>query len=302
MLGSLFPSTHDRKLIPQARLTGPMPWVIAVMLFLTLLATAAALALGSAATRINADLAGRATVQIVNADAETRRTQSAAAQAVLRSDRAVAAITPVPDSEVRALLAPWLGSGATGDSVNADIPLPALIDVDFRQSSDTATLGRLRGALRQAAPDARIDAHGQWLRPVFDLIGTMRWLAVGLVAMLALASIASVVLSARSSFEAHAETIDIMHLLGSTHAQIARLFQRRIALDAAMGALVGTALAAGVLWLLGNAAARLDSGLVSAGSFTPLDWLLLATVPIAGIALAVFTARWTVLRALRKKL
>ncbi len=49
MIGSLFPSSHDRKLIPQARLTGPMPWVIAVMLFLTLLATAAALALGSAA-------------------------------------------------------------------------------------------------------------------------------------------------------------------------------------------------------------------------------------------------------------
>ena len=298
MIGSLFPSSHDRKLIPQARLTGPMPWVIAVMLFLTLLATAAALALGSAATRINADLAGRATVQIVNAATDARARQTAAAETVLRSDRAVAAVRVVPDAEVRTLLAPWLGSSAVG----GDIPLPALIDVDFRQTADAASLRRLRASLSPAAPDARIDAHGQWLRPVFDLIGTLRWLAIGLVAMLALASTASVVLSARSSFEAHSDTIDIMHLLGSTQAQIARLFQRRIALDAAMGALIGTVLAAGVLWLLSRMAARLDSGLVSAGSFAPLDWLLLATVPIAGIALAVFTARLTVMRALRKKL
>ncbi|MFN3818446.1 cell division protein FtsX [Blastomonas sp.] len=298
MLGALFPTAHDRRLIPQARLTGPMPWVIAVMLFLTLLAAAAALALGSAAGQINADLAGRATVQIVNADPQARERQADAAEAVLRSDRAVAVVTPISDAEVRSLLAPWLGSGA----LSRDIPLPSLIDVNFRQAADEATLDRLRGGLAQAAPDARIDAHGQWLRPVFELIGTLRWLAIALVALLALASIASVMLSARSSFAAHSETIDIMHLLGSTHQQIARLFQRRIALDAALGALVACLLAAPVLWLLGRAAGRLDSGLVSAGSFGPFDWLLLATVPIAGIALAVVTARMTVLGALRKKL
>lgn len=298
MLGAFFPTSHDRRLIPQARLTGPMPWVIAVMLFLTLLATAAALALGSAADQINADLAGRATVQIVNADRQARQRQASAAEAVLRSDRAVAAVTPVSDAEVRSLLSPWLGSSAE----SGDVPLPSLIDVNFRRTADSVTLTRLRGALASVAPDARIDTHGQWLRPVFDLIGTLRWLAIGLVALLALASIASVMLSARSSFAAHAETIDIMHLLGSTHAQIARLFQRRIALDAALGALFACLLAAPVLWLLGQAAARLDSGLVTAGSFGPFDWLLLATVPIAGIALAVLTARITVLGALRKKL
>lgn len=298
MLGALFPTGHDRRLIPQARLTGPMPWVIAVMLFLTLLATAAALALGSAARQVNADLAGRATVQIVNADSEARQKQALAAEAVLRSDRAVDRIRQVSEAEVRALLTPWLGSGA----VSRDIPLPALIDVDFRSAAGPATLARLRQALKPAAPDARIDAHGQWLKPVFDLIATLRWLAISLVALLALATTASVMLSARSSFVAHSETIDIMHLLGSTHQQIARLFQRRIALDAAMGALLGCLLAAPVLWMLARAASQLDSGLIAAGSFAVFDWLLLACVPIAGIALAVFTARVTVLGALRKKL
>ena len=36
---------HDRKLIPEGRVSGPMPWVIAIMLFLTLLVAAAGLAL-----------------------------------------------------------------------------------------------------------------------------------------------------------------------------------------------------------------------------------------------------------------
>ncbi|WP_373487916.1 cell division protein FtsX [Blastomonas sp.] len=298
MIGAFFPSRQDRRLIPQARLTGPMPWVITVMMFLTILAAAAGLALGAASDKVNADLAGRATVQIVTADADARRQQSDAAELVLRADPAVTAITPVADAELRDLLAPWLGSGAA----NRDIPLPVLIDVDFRGRADTATLARLRGALAQTAPDARIDPHGQWLRPVFDLLAMLRWLALALVVMLLLASTAAVVLSARSSFESHADTIDVLHLLGSTNQQIARLFQRRIALDAAMGAAMGTLAAVAVLLLLGRAAAQLDSGLVAAGTLAWQDWALLALVPIGGIALAVLTARVTVLRALRNKL
>ncbi|MBA3895611.1 MAG: cell division protein, partial [Sphingomonadaceae bacterium] len=43
------PSAADRRLLPEGRLAGPMPWVIAIMTFLTLLAAAGGLALGGAA-------------------------------------------------------------------------------------------------------------------------------------------------------------------------------------------------------------------------------------------------------------
>ena len=51
----------------------------------------------------------------------------------------------------------------------------------------------------------------------------------------AVATGAVVLLAARAGLETHRETISVMHMLGSTDVQVARLFQRRIALDAAIG-------------------------------------------------------------------
>ena len=56
---------HDRKLIPEGRLSGPMPWVIAIMLFLTLLVAAGGLTLAEAARQGGQDLARQVTVQII---------------------------------------------------------------------------------------------------------------------------------------------------------------------------------------------------------------------------------------------
>ena len=53
-------------LLPQARLGGPMPWVIAIMVALTVLAAGGGLALANLADRARGELAGSATVQIVD--------------------------------------------------------------------------------------------------------------------------------------------------------------------------------------------------------------------------------------------
>ena len=42
-------------------------------------------------------------------------------------------------------------------------------------------------------------------------------------------------LAARSGLDTHRDTIDVLHMLGSTDVQIARLFQRRIAFDTLFG-------------------------------------------------------------------
>src|SRR5579862_5587682 len=61
-----------RRLLPEGRLSGPMPWVIAIMMFLTILAAAAGIALSVGAAALGQTLAGRVTVQIVDADAPRR--------------------------------------------------------------------------------------------------------------------------------------------------------------------------------------------------------------------------------------
>ena len=53
-----FRGERAAQLVPQARLAGPMPWVIAIMVALTVIAAAGGLALGNVAETARAELAG----------------------------------------------------------------------------------------------------------------------------------------------------------------------------------------------------------------------------------------------------
>jgi cell division transport system permease protein len=56
------------------------------------------------------------------------------------------------------------------------------------------------------------------------------------------------------------------------------------------------------VWLLGRQFAELGSGMVSGGGLMLADWLVIGTVPLAGILLALVTARITIALALRDML
>jgi cell division transport system permease protein len=286
-------------LIPQARLAGPMPWVIAIMVALTVIAAAGGLALSNMANGARAELSGGATVQIVEPLAAERDRQAQAAAARLREMPAVASLRVVPQAELDALLEPWLGADAQGENA---VPMPALIDVQLRGPANGETLRALHAALAQVAPAAQVDAQSTWLQPVFAAVSSLQWLAIALVVLLAVTSSAAVWLAARSALGSNRGTIEIVHLLGGTDAQIARIFQRSVAVDALLGGIVGLALGTAAVVLLGRQFAALGSGMVSGGGLAWIDWLLLAAVPLAGVLIAMATARFTVLAALRRML
>ena len=284
------------QMLPRTRLGGPMPWVIAIMVALTVLAAGGALAMANLAAQARSDLAGGVTVQIVEADPALRDAQTRRTIAALEDMEIVQGLRRVPDAELQALIEPWLGGGVRSEAV----PLPALIDVDLSGAADARTLDDLRAALGPIAPDARVDAQAQWLGPVFDAISALRWLALGLIVLLAFTSAAAVWLAARNALNANRGTIEVVHLLGGTDGQIARIFQRSAIIDAAIGGAVGLMLGAIALKVLGAQFAALESGMVAGGGLDPVDWLLLALVPVAGAAIALLTARMTVLASLGK--
>ena len=80
-----FGGEAQARLIPQARLSGPMPWVIAIMVALTVIAAAAGLSLRNTANAAAAELSGGITVQIVEPDGAAREQQARAAIAKLRA-------------------------------------------------------------------------------------------------------------------------------------------------------------------------------------------------------------------------
>ena len=284
---------HDRKLIPDGRFSGTMPWVMAIMLFLTLLAAAAAITLGSAASQGGDALASEATVQILDPDPTVRAAQQQKIAAALRRSPAVAAVTIVPETESRKLIEPWLNDVG-------DIPIPALIDVRFDTPPSAQMLRQMQQTLRRIAPSTRIDSHASWMEPFVSLMQTLFLLALSVMLMLLLATAATVMLSVRGALNTHRSTIEIMHMMGSTDIQAARLFQRRVALDALFGGLVGLVTALLVLWLLGSRFAALEPGLLADAGMPLYGWLLLIIIPVAVAGLAMLTARWTVLSALKK--
>lgn len=286
------PAPGERRLLDEGRRTRAMLWVMAVMLFLTVLAAALGLGMGHATRALDRQLAGRLTVQVTDGVQARRQAGAEAAVAAARTLPGVTRAELVPPAELRELLAPWLGE----EGADASLPLPAMVDVETGEGANVAAI---ESALARAVPGARIDRNARWLSPVSRLLGSLGWLAVALVALLAGATASMVVLTARTGLDTHRATIDVLHMLGTSDVQIARLFQRRVALDTLLGGALGAAAAMAVVALIAAQAAALGSEALGGAALLPTDWLLLAALPILFAALAMLAARLTVLGALR---
>ena len=104
-----------------------LPWLIAFMVFLAVLALAGSLVLGSMAARWDRGMSGTLTVQIAPSPpgADRGADRTARALKVLRATPGVARAEPIDEGRMLALLEPWLGSGVGAVA----LPLPRLIDV-----------------------------------------------------------------------------------------------------------------------------------------------------------------------------
>jgi cell division transport system permease protein len=287
----------DRRLLDDRRGTRAMAWVMAIMLFLTVLAAAFGLATLGVAAVLDRQLAGRLTVQIATPAEHARTREAAAALAALQRLPEVRRAVAVDPAHLADMLEPWLGA----DGADSDLPIPAMIDVDLTETSP-ATLARVRAAVRAAAPGARVDRQESWLAPVRSVMTMLTGMAGGLVLLMAGATAAVVILAARAGLDTHSDTIDVLHMLGSTDVQVARLFQRRIGLDTLIGGVIGMAVAFGVVMLVGAQLDALGSDLVAGLRLGVSDWVILACLPIAFALLATLAARLAVLAALRRVL
>jgi cell division transport system permease protein len=283
------------RLLPPARFAGPIPWVIAILIALVVMAAAGGLSLRNLASNARADLSDALTVQVIEPNPDLRQARGEEAVRVLTGINGVQAVRLVPEAELAALLEPWLGAGAA----SGDVPIPALIDVELTRSADAAEIARIEAALTGRVPGARVDAQSDWLGPVYAALAALQWLALGLIALVALATAAAVWLAARNAFAGARDTVEIIHLLGATDRQITAVFLRTVLREAVFGAVMGAVMGTAAVWLLGQQFAALDSGMAGGGGLALFDWLVIAAIPLAGVLLALVTARITIALALK---
>ena len=288
-MNRLFATDSEKRLLPTSGVRGPVPVLIAIMTFVMVVVAAAGLALVNTSSVVKAGVENRYSIQI--SDGEAR---APAAIAVARAQPEVARVQQVPPKDLRRTLERWLGPASS----EADLPIPAIVDVDMKPGADPARIG---AAIERAVPGARFVAHRSSLEPLLKALRGLTLLALGLVLLIALASAAAIVLAARGALDTNRGTIEVMHGIGATDEQLVRLFVRQIAIDALLGGVAGAAAAGLIIALIlgGAGTATLLSGT------PPLRWsdaLLLVSLPLAIALLATRVARGALIRALRERL
>ena len=287
MISWLFPSLADRRLLGVRPLSGPTPWVIAIMSFSIMIIAAAGLALANTAGLFSNAVESRFAIELPAGGEEAGRMAE-----VVKAIPGVGAVQPVSEAEMRATLRRWLGPAAS----SRELPVPALINFTLDPG---ASLGSVQRRVQAIAPGATVEAHRATVRPILRSLKTLQWVALSLVALLATAAASAVVLAARGALDTHRSTIDVLHGIGATDAQVTNLFQRRIALQALTGSIAGAVAAALVLLMLTAGSTFVGE---MAGGVT-LGWgdlLLLSLLPFALTALATAVARTAVLARLRQ--
>ena len=273
-----------------------LPWLIAFMVYMAVLALAGLLVLAAMARYWDADVSGTMTVQIPptgSAADDDKRVR--AAVILLLGEPAIVHAEAITDGRLMALLEPWLGTA----EVSADLPLPRLVDVEVEPGADLDMAGLAR-RLDAAVPGATLDDHRIWLDRLVRLVRSVEALAALVLALMCSATVGTVVFTTRTGLAIHHDVIEVLHLIGAHDGYIARQFAQRALTLGLRGGLIGLALAVPTLLGIGSLARHMEAGIMPNLTLTLTHWLAIVSLPLLAAAIAMLTARLTVTRTLAR--
>ncbi len=270
-----------------------LPWVMAIMVYLSALAGAGSLLLHSGFDDWASSLQGRITVQLTGEDQQAMDSQSEEIQEALRSTPGVSSVRPLTEEEIRSLLEPWLGAG----NITEDLPIPIMIDVETRDDI-YVNLDALESKIRQISENVYLDDHAKWLDDFYRLAYTIESTGLGILVLILLASVCIIIFGTKSSMSEHKSTIEIMHLMGAHDLMIAKVYQHRFMNYGLKGGAVGLFLSFVTIYGLLILVQNLSGGFVETPTLPYLKLSLLLLFPIIFAALTMITARITVMREL----
>ena len=273
-------------------------WLVMVLVFMASLAVTVNSYIGVLLNDWNRSVTGTLTVQIPLADGDEKGTAVIVGKVidVLKRHPAVAKAEAVPRAKVIQLLKPWLGES----DVIADLPLPALIDVELQTDTPEA-IAAVTASIKTAAPQAVIDDHRVWLSRVMGLAQGFGVVAMTIMVLVTSALGLTIVFATRASLAEFAQVIDVLHVVGAKDSYIAGQFARRALAQGVAGGAAGLALYAPALALVAWLANRVDPEILPNATLPPTHWLTLAILPLAAGFLAMLTAHITVRRTLSAK-
>lgn len=272
-----------------------LPWVMAIMVYLSVLSATGSILLHSGFDDWASVLQGRITVQITGEDRDLIYSQSLEMNEILSKTPGIRSVRIIPDDELIALLEPWLGAGNISD----DLPIPMMLDVETNTQT-YVNFDALEAKLKTVTDNVYLDDHAKWLSDFYSLSMSIEYTALGILIMILLASISIVIFGTKSSMAEHKSTIEIMHLMGAHDRMLARAYQKRFMQYGLKGGLYGLIMALITVYGLYYLVQNIASGLVEMPTLPYMKMLILLLFPLLFAALAMLTARITVMRELSR--
>ncbi len=275
-----------------------IPFIVALMVYLAILALAGSLVLQRGMRHWGEGLTGTLTVQVPQPDQPNTALQITRVEKVIQVLKALPDVEQarvIPESEIAALLQPWLGSGG----LVRDLPLPTLIDVKLRTGRLTDP-DQARRLLVAAIPGTLLDDHDEWRQKLGRLAQAVAMIGFTILGLIAAASVLIVVFSTRAGLLVHKDSIEILHMIGAHDRYIARQFQTRALRLGSYGSGVGALLSLLSLAIMGYLGSGIEDQLLPRFHLALVDWAMIIAMPLLAILLTTVTARLTVLRVLRQ--
>lgn len=279
--------------------------VIAIMCFLASLTAGGVYLVIQSANTWMQNIANEITVQVQIRPGENADQKVAGIAEFMNGQIGISRVTPMTREQSVELVEPWLGSS----DVLRDFAIPRLIAVEIDRANppDMATLAKV---IKAKFPGALLDDHRLWKKQIQTVTQMLAIAGLGIIVLMAMATIAIVIASARSALASNREIVEVLNLVGAEERFIARQFEVHFLKVGVRAGIVGASLAAIVFSTIPLATGAVGGSvatdaeirrLVGAGTLDLWGYLMLVIVVIVVAAICQMTSRVGVRRILNQQ-
>ena len=202
--------------------------------------------------------------------------------------------------EITTLLEPSLGAGG----VPAGLPLPIIMAVQADTASGDPTEA-IEVQMKRAGIEGDVAGNAGYSATVGATLGTMRLVALSIVALLSATAIAVIAFATHAALLARKDIVDVLHLSGAEDRFIAGLFESRfwnLALRAGAGGAIAALMVTALIVFTGSGGGAAQAQLMPKLSIDFWDGIILLVTPIVAGLAARIAARLTVTASLKETL
>lgn len=271
-------------------------FVIGALCFLAALAALTTRGTYKAAEAWGAQIEGEITVVM-------RGTERRAAEALAEDVGKLASVLEarvLSREEITELLEPSLGAGG----VPAGLPLPIIMAVQADTASGDPTEA-IEVQMKRAGIEGDVAGNAGYSATVGATLGTMRLVALSIVALLSATAIAVIAFATHAALLARKDIVDVLHLSGAEDRFIAGLFESRfwnLALRAGAGGAIAALMITALIVFTGSGGGAAQAQLMPKLSIDFWDGIILLVTPIVAGLAARIAARLTVTASLKETL